>query len=47
MTKPDGHEGEAELANATAMHSETICDVLGEGYYFLAHAHVYIVTGRA
>ena len=45
--KPDGHEGEAELANATALHSETICDVLGEGNYFIARAHVYIVTGCA
>ena len=42
-TKPDGHEGEAELANATATHSETIRDVLGEGNYFLARAHVYII----
>ena len=43
--KLDGHEGKAELANAAAMHSETIRDVLGEGNYFLARAHVYIVTG--
>ena len=30
-TKPDVHEDQAELANATAMHSEMNSDVLGEG----------------
>ena len=30
-TKVDGHEGEAELANATATYSETVHDVLGKG----------------
>ena len=47
MMKPVGHEGKAELANTTATHSETIRDVLGEGNYFFACAHVYIITGRA
>jgi len=27
----DGHEGEAELANATTTYSKTVHDVLGEG----------------
>ena len=30
-TKPDVHEDQAELANATARHSEMNSDVLGEG----------------
>ena len=33
-TKPDVHKDQAELANATATHSEMNSDVLGEGSNF-------------